>query len=159
MDKFKKDIAFLGRGWAFPPSFSLISDDGVAMVDGNEIENDEGTIIPIIERSLYVIIHTFRGTRVMQPTFGCNLMPFLFESINLQNSELIKRFIQEAVIEHEPRVIIETVEVKTAYNKGNLHYDDLGKLYIKVSYYKITSNTRHNYVFPFYLKEATNITL
>jgi phage baseplate assembly protein W len=157
MDKFSKNIAFLGRGWAFPPSFSLNSADGVAMVDGNPVKNTDGhNVIPIIERSLNVIIHTFRGTRVVQPTFGCNLTPFLFENVNLHNTELIKKFIQEAVTEHEPRVVIETIEIKTGYSGHNPQPNDFGTLLISVEYYVISTNNRYNYVFPFYQKEATN---
>lgn len=158
MLKYEKDFAFLGRGWDFPPTFSLESADGVQMADGNPVEIDPTrTIIPIIERSLYIIIQTFRGTRVMQPTFGCNLHPFLFENIDAQNKAMIKRFIEEAVLDHEPRVIIENLDIKTASEAaGTFASEPSGTLLIDLRYYVITTNSRYNYVFPFYYNEARN---
>ncbi|MCB0573364.1 MAG: GPW/gp25 family protein [Saprospiraceae bacterium] len=161
MEKFEKDIAFLGKGWAFPPRFSLSKPDGVVMVDGNEVPHPENLrlIVPIIERSLYIIIRTIRGTRVVQPTFGCNLQPFLFENITAQSVALIKKFIEEAIIEHEPRVILENLDIKTAYDAAQPNADKLGELLIQLDYRVITTNTRYNYVFPFYLTEARNRSL
>jgi uncharacterized protein len=153
MEKYQKDIAFLGRGWSFPPTFSLKKTEAIAMVDAREIVRGDKHIIPIIERSIEIIISTFRGTRVMQPTFGSNLTPFLFENVNLQNTEIIKRFIQEAVTEHEPRVVIDMIDIQvdtTTIEKSN-------KISINVFYYIIGSNTRYNYVFPFYQPEGSNI--
>lgn len=158
MRKYQKDIAFLGRGWDFPPAFSLNTSDGVDMVDGNPVEIETNrTIIPIIERSLYIIIQTFRGTRVMQPTFGCNLHPFLFENIDAQNMALIKKFIEEAVLDHEPRVIIENLDIKTPEEAAGTAAQNPGAtLLIDLRYYVITTNSRYNYVFPFYYNEARN---
>lgn len=151
MKTYEKDTAFLGRGWAFPPTFSRTAPDGVVLVDGNEVidPKDGRLLIPIIERSLYIIIRTFRGTRVVQPTFGCNLQPFLFENITAQNVALIKQFIEEAVLEHEPRVILENLKVTKDSN-------EYGKVLIDLKYFVITANTRYNYVFPFYFTEARN---
>lgn len=158
MRKYQKDIAFLGRGWDFPPAFSLQSPDGVNMVDGNPVEVDANRfVIPIIERSLYIIIRTFRGTRVMQPTFGCNLQPFLFENIDAQSKALIKKFIEEAVLDHEPRVIIENLDIKTPDEAaGTAAQQPAASLLIELQYYVITTNSRYNYVFPFYYNEARN---
>lgn len=143
MNKYNKDISFLGRGWSFPPTFSVL-ESGPEMVDGIATPNGK---IPIIARSIEVIVQTIRGTRVMQPTFGCNLQPFLMENINLQNSELIKKIIREAITLHEPRIILEDL---TLFEKP-LN----GQLEITVFYRVISTNTRHNVVFPFYLEEAT----
>ncbi len=142
MNKYNKDIGFLGRGWSFPPTFS-IAEAGPEMVDGQSTPHQK---IPIIERSIAVIVQTIRGTRVMQPTFGCNLQPFLMENINLQNSELIKKIIRQAIILHEPRIILEDITLTETSLEGILE--------IKVFYRVISTNTRHNVVFPFYPEEA-----
>jgi phage baseplate assembly protein W len=127
------------------------------MVDGNEVPLSDGRlVIPIVERSLRIIIQTFRGTRVVQPTFGCNLLPFLFENISAPQIALIKHFIEEAIIEHEPRVIIENLDIKTAYDGEQPNTEDLGVLIISIQYSVITTNSRYNYVFPFYINEARN---
>lgn len=158
MRKYEKDIAFLGKGWGFPPAFSLKTPDGVEMVDGNPVQDElNRTLIPIIERSLYIIIRTFRGTRVMQPTFGCNLQPFLFEHLDAQNKALIKNFIEEAVLEHEPRMIIENLDIKTPEEAAGIAVQQPGAtLLIDLKYFVITTNSRYNYVFPFYYNEARN---
>lgn len=143
MNKFDKNVSFLGRGWGFPPTFS-IQEGGIEMVDGVPSPDRK---IPIIERSIEVIVQTIRGTRVMQPTFGCNLQPFLMENINLQNSELIRKMIREAITLHEPRIILEDLTLTEAALNGRLD--------ITVFYRVISTNTRHNVVFPFYLNEAT----
>lgn len=143
MNKFDKNVSFLGRGWGFPPTFS-IQEGGIKMVDGVPSPDRK---IPIIERSIEVIVQTIRGTRVMQPTFGCNLQPFLMENINLQNSELIRKMIREAITLHEPRIILEDLTLTEAALNGRLD--------ITVFYRVISTNTRHNVVFPFYLNEAT----
>jgi uncharacterized protein len=143
MNKYNKNVSFLGRGWGFPPTFS-IQQGGIEMLDGIPTKDNK---IPIIERSIEVIVQTIRGTRVMQPTFGCNLQPFIMENINLQNSEFIKKMIKEAITLHEPRIILEELTLTEAALNG--------KLEITVFYRVITTNTKHNVVFPFYRNEAT----
>ena len=85
----------------------------------------------------------------MLPTFGCNLQPFVFEVMNVPNVAMIEKIVKEALIYHEPRIIVDDV-ISTPY-------PDRGLLEINIEYTIITTNTRYNYVFPFYMSEATNI--
>ncbi|MBL0341297.1 MAG: GPW/gp25 family protein [Bacteroidetes bacterium] len=132
------DKSFLGIGWNFPPTFRR-EWNGVEMLLG---ETD-------VESSIGIILSTVNGERVMQPTFGCNLQPYVFESMNIPNIVLIEKIVKDALTLHEPRIIVEEITTKPFIEEGRLE--------ISIKYSIITTNTRYNYVFPFYIKEATNI--
>jgi len=132
------DRSFLGTGWSFPPTFRR-------EWYGLEILKEEADVHSSIE----IILNTLNGERVMLPTFGCDLRPYVFEPMNPPTIEMIKRIVKEALIYHEPRIIVEDVESTPDILNGVLE--------LKVIYSIITTNTRYNYVFPFYMKEATNI--
>jgi len=132
------DRSFLGTGWNFPPTFRR-EWYGPEMLTG---EKD-------VRSSIQIILSTVTGERIMLPTFGCNLQPHLFDPMNQSNVTLIEKIVREALVFHEPRIIVEEV-VATA-----MQYE--GKLDIGIDYTIITTNTRYNYVFPFYFNEATNL--
>jgi phage baseplate assembly protein W len=85
----------------------------------------------------------------MLPTFGCNLQPKVFEVMNVANIALIEKIVHDALVYHEPRIKVE--ELSTEVNQQE------GRLLITIQYTIISTNTRYNYVFPFYMNEATNI--
>jgi len=132
------DRSFLGTGWNFPPTFRR-EWWGVEMLTGEED----------VRSSLKIILSTITGERVMLPTFGCNLQPYVFEVMNVPNIAMIEKIVREALTYHEPRIIVENI-VSTPF-------PDNGYLEISIEYTIISTNTRYNYVFPFYLNEATNI--
>ena len=132
------DRSFLGTGWSFPPTFRR-EWYGVEMLTG---EAD-------VESSIQIVLSTITGERVMLPTFGCNLQPYVFEPMNVPNIAMIEKIVKDALTYHEPRIIVGDL-VSTPYS-------DQGLLEINIEYTIIVTNTRYNYVFPFYMKEATNI--
>ena len=132
------DRSFLGTGWSFPPTFRR-------EWYGVEMLSDEDDV----HSSIGIILATVTGERVMLPSFGCNLQPYVFETMNVPNIAMIKKIVKEALVMHEPRIIVEDL-VEEA-DQAN------GILTINISYSIITTNTRYNYVFPFYMTEATNI--
>jgi len=85
----------------------------------------------------------------MLPTFGANLQPYVFEPMTPANLALIQRIVRDALVLHEPRIIVEDVVTTVRQEEGVLD--------IEVVYTLISTNTRYNYVYPFYLTEATNI--
>jgi phage baseplate assembly protein W len=132
--------SFLGTGWSFPPTF-IKTPDQVQMVSD----------IKDIKESIFIILSTTPGERIMQPEFGCNLNQLTFE---INDSTLIAKFehtIYHALLNFEPRVnYIDTRIV----NRDVLD----GTLYLQINFKIITTNTRHNMVFPFYLRgEGTNV--
>ena len=130
------DNNFLGRGWSFPPSFSAGGAD-VATVAG---EDD-------IEQSLGLLLATRRGERVMLPDFGCDLAEFLFEEISPALVGQVRDLVSDAILNHEPRVLLNGVEVSDE-RAGE------GLLLIEIDYQVRATNSRYNLVFPFYLREA-----
>ncbi|ATL48374.1 hypothetical protein COR50_15060 [Chitinophaga caeni] len=135
----EQDRAFLGRGWSFPPKFDKAA-KGLVML---EEEAD-------IESSLSILLSTKLGERVMQPTFGCNLDNMVFESMNLTMLTYVKDLVENAILYHEPRIELEGIEIDT----GN-QYE--GVLNIEIQYMVRTTNSRYNYVYPYYINEGTNV--
>ncbi len=128
---------FLGTGWSFPPQFSA---NGKNLEMTSNLEN--------VHKSLEVILHTDLGERTLQEDFGASLRRFLFEP--LSNSLLIdmKERVSNAIVRHEPRVILDNVEI--VQNKL-----EAGLLLIQLQYTVRSTNTRFNMVYPFYLNEAS----
>jgi phage baseplate assembly protein W len=147
------DKSFLGTGWGFPPTFRC-SAGGVEMLSGDVdilgLDENQDSIVDI-QGSLYVIISTRFGERVMQPTFGCDLHGHGFAVMNTPNIAMIEKVVHDALVLHEPRIIVEAVSSKFLVYEGILS--------ISVAYRIVTTNTRYNYVYPFYIKEATNLEL
>ena len=135
-----QDTSFLGTGWSFPPEFSKRGK--VVMVSAEED----------IKQSLLILLSTSPGERVMQPSFGCGLKHHVYENINESTITILKDLIARAILFFEPRVKLETIIVDTssAY-EGVLHFD--------IVYRIIATNTRHNIVYPFYLREGSDVQL
>lgn len=135
----EQERAFLGRGWSFPPQFDKAA-KGLVML---EEEKD-------IESSLEILLSTKLGERVMQPTYGCNLDNMVFESMNLTMLTYMKDLIENAILYHEPRIDLEKLEIDTS-NQNE------GVLLIVLHYIVRTTNSRYNYVYPYYINEGTNV--
>ncbi|NER21528.1 MAG: GPW/gp25 family protein [Symploca sp. SIO1C2] len=127
--------SFLGTGWSFPPSFNRDT-ASVAMV------SDETDVL----QSLGIILSTRPGERVMQPNFGCELSQFLFEEISQGLITKIKGLISDSLLDYEPRIDVDEVEVDDTEEEGLLQ--------IQVTYRVRTTNSRFNLVYPFYINEA-----
>jgi hypothetical protein len=131
---------FLGIGWKFPPEFDKKS-KSVTLVSE---EQD-------IKESLFILMSTRPGERVLQPEYGCDLSVLNFESINEGLINTAKEIIHSAVLNFEPRIILEDVFVST----GRM-YD--GVLEISLEYTIRKTNKRNNIVYPYYLLEGTDVT-
>ena len=132
------DRSFLGTGWSFPPTFRR-EWYGVEMISDEEN----------VRKSIQIILQTITGERIMLPTFGCNLQPYVFEPMNVPNIAMIEKIVKDALTFHEPRIIVGELTSTPNHEQGLLE--------INIEYTIIVTNTRYNYVFPFYMKEATNI--
>lgn len=125
---------FIGTGWSFPPTFTK-GNKGVEMLSGKED----------IDGSLHILLSTTIGERVMQPKYGCNLKKFLFDPNNVSMKAYIKKLVEDAILYFEPRIKPEKI---------NLDVED-GIMEITVVYTVKNTNSRSNFVYPFYLKEGT----
>lgn len=136
------NLPFQGRGWTFPPNFSETTPDTVGML---EQEAD-------IASSLEILLTTAPGERVMLPDFGCNLEELLFESLDTTLKTLMVNKIENAILYYEPRIDVEKVKLDTSRETE-------GVVLIEVIYRVRTTNSRFNFVFPFYKEEGTDINL
>jgi len=132
---------FLGRGWSFPPDFVRLP-PGVAML---EEEAD-------IASSLAILLGTTPGERIMQPLYGCNLSELVFESLDTRMKTLMADKVESAILYYEPRVTVEKVSVDDSRELE-------GVIIIGVIYRVKTSNSRFNFVYPYYVREGTDINL
>lgn len=103
-----------------------------------------------IHQSLRIILATNLGERVMQPSFGCGIKSQVYENINESTMTVLKDLISRAILFYEPRVKLETIDMDTssAYE---------GRLDFHINYHIIATNTRHNIVYPYYLREGTDV--
>src|SRR5271168_1375079 len=130
------DQPFLGRGWAFPPSFSAGGAD-VEMVAGSED----------VQQSLQVLLATVPGQRVMQELFGCDMERLVFEELDQGFINTVTGMVTNSILDYETRVDLNGVDV----NQGDA---EEGLLLISIDYTIRGTNARYNMVYPFYLKEA-----
>jgi len=134
----EKNTTFLGRGWHFPPTFDKYS----ATVQMSENEED-------IQESIGILLSTEPGERVMLSGYGADMKQLLFEPLDTRLSSFMESVIKDAIILHEPRVRLEKVTLTPIQLEG--------KIEIAVEYTVVTTNTRYNNVFPYYLNEANNL--
>jgi phage baseplate assembly protein W len=136
----EKDIkSFLGTGWSFPPSFDKSSASVLMVAD-----------VADIEESIRIILSTLPGERIMLPDFGCNIRKLVFEVADSRLSAELNHIIYHALLEYEPRIkLVDCVILNQT--------TETGVVYVQINYTVITTNTRHNMVYPFYYLEGTNI--
>jgi phage baseplate assembly protein W len=123
---------FLGRGWRFP----IVPDAGGAL---RYVEGDEN-----VEQSLWLLLSTGWGERVMRARFGTNARELVFAPGSVANLRALEASVEEAVAAFEPRVGLVGV-VATPDPIETERVD------IEVTYTVLRTNTRSSFVFPYYL--------
>lgn len=129
---------FLGRGWKFPVEFSR-GNNSASLVQHEED----------IKESLIILLTTIRGSRFLRPSYGTSVRTLIFEPLDTNTATFISEEIKKAILVHEPRVFVDKVLATQESLNGTLE--------VSINYTIISSNTRSNLVFPFYLNEGTNI--
>lgn len=135
------DRPFLGRGWSFPPAFNR-------SLPGVEMLEQEADIVS----SLELLLSTAQGERVMLPQYGCNLEELVFETLDTRMKTLMADKVESAILYHEPRIELESVRLDDSRELE-------GVILIEVIYRVKTTNSRFNFVFPYYKQEGTDINL
>ena len=135
----ESENSFLGCGWSFPPTFE-VGNHQLKVTHGIENIND----------SIDIILMSNYGERSLNESFGTDLRRFFFKEMdgNLQGE--IKHAVETALLDYEPRIIVDLVEV-VFEDRSN------GLVEIHIAYTIAKTNARHNHVFPFYIKEGTNL--
>ena len=135
----KENKSFLGSGWSFPPRF-------MESTDGLELSHNEQDIA----ESIFILLSTTPGERVMNPKYGCDLQSMVFSTISNSNKTRIEDMINTAILYFEPRIRVVAIKIESP--------DQLnGKLEINITYDIKGTKSRKNMVYPFYLSEGTDI--
>lgn len=121
---------FLGKGWPFP-----------VFDDEKEIRSRVGE--DSIRDSIWIILATAPGERVMRPDFGCGVHDLVFAVHDSTTLGRVERGVYDALVRWEPR--IEVLKV-TAEEKGKGEV-----LLINIHYRVRSTNNFFNLVYPFYL--------
>ncbi|WP_428223905.1 GPW/gp25 family protein [Flavobacterium sp.] len=129
--------SFLGTGWSFPPTFSKLSATVATVSDEEDVH-----------QSLQILLSTQLKERVMRSDFGCDLSAMLYENITFTLLTKIKEIIKNAILLYEPRIDLINVEFY-------MQEEVKGEIKIEVVYRIRATNSRKNFVFPYYLEEGT----
>jgi phage baseplate assembly protein W len=133
------EMGFLGKGWSFPPAFN--SSTGT-------VDLSSGTAD--IQESLWILLSTRLGERIMQPKYGCQLDELQFDTLNRTTLTYVSELIRTAILYHEPRIDVEKIDIETEQLTE-------GRLTINLSYTVRGTNSRFNLVYPYYLNEGNGI--
>jgi hypothetical protein len=127
------DNEFLGSGWNFP--VVLDKEKQIALARAEES----------VRQSIWMILSTSPGERVMRPDFGCGLQDAVFGVNNAGTASAISGTVREALALWEPR--IDVLDVYAAPDAANANL-----LLIEINYQVRSTNSRFNLVYPFYLE-------
>jgi phage baseplate assembly protein W len=123
---------FLGKGWSYPVWRD--QNTGIAEKAGEDS----------VEDSIWIILATAPGERVMRPDFGCGIHQYVFALDNATTIGQVTKAVREALIRWEPR--IDVLDVDTEVKEHG------GLLLINVHYRVRATNNFFNLVYPFYLR-------
>ena len=127
------DIDFLGVGWTSPVKL-----DEKGRIEVARYED-------CVRQSIWMILGTAKGERVMRPDFGCGIHELVFAPNNLGTVGKIVSDVRNALIEWEPR--IDVLDVDTIPDRAQPNV-----ILIQVNYQVRTTNNIFNLVYPFYLQ-------
>jgi phage baseplate assembly protein W len=83
----------------------------------------------------------------MEPDYGCNLDEMVFEPITTTFKTYIADMIRTAILYYEARIDLKSVVVDDSNQLG-------GVILVILDYVVRTTNSRYNYVYPYYLNEG-----
>ncbi len=126
---------FLGVGWKFPLQVTASGKIAQARYEQR------------IEESIYLILSTAKGERVMLPDFGCGIHELVFAPNNTLTRSVVVQNVRQALVAFEPRIDVLEVNAEEAEGEPNL-------LLLRISYRIRANNALGNLVYPFYIREG-----
>lgn len=126
---------FLGVGWKFPIELDRQGQLGYSRYE------------EAVRESIWIILSTSPGERLMRPDFGCGIHQFVFAPNDTRTAGLVRFHVEEALTRWEPRIEMEEVDVRP---------DPAGPttLLINIDYRVKANDSRFNLVYPFYLERG-----
>lgn len=128
----QRAIEFLGVGWSFP-----ITLEGGAVQPAHYEQ--------AVQASIWMILGTAPGERVMRPDFGCGIHDLVFDTNSAATAGLIASQVREALLRWEPRIEVHNVAAVPDPAQP-------ARLLIEIAYQVRATNSRFNLVYPFYLE-------
>lgn len=124
---------FLGRGWEVP----IRPDPRSGRFDFEEGPEK-------VRQSIFIILETEPGERIMRPTFGCGLRRYIMKPNSAATRALIQHDVELALALWEPRIQVQQVRV----DQG----EDPALVLIQIAYLHVRDGRQGNFVYPFYLQ-------
>jgi len=127
--------AFRGTGLAFPLAVTPQGRLATAQAETK------------IEQSVWLILSTAQGERLMRPDYGCGVHELVFEPNTPQNAARVVEHVRRALVAQEPRIAVLDVTAETSA-------DDPSVLLIRIDYQIHSNNSVANMVYPFFITEG-----
>lgn len=127
--------SFLGTGVRFPMT---VGPHGGFALSGGERS---------VTESIWLILSTAPGERVMRPEFGCGIHTLVFAPNSAATHAEVAHHVQEALLRFEPRIDVIDVRVSAEGDLSNV-------LLVAVDYALRGNNTINNLVYPFSITEG-----
>jgi hypothetical protein len=99
-----------------------------------------------IEQSIRAILSTKPGERLYHKDFGVDLSALIFEPQSSATLKSVEEKIISGLMQFQTMIIVDSVSFELNAIEGLINVD--------VSFTIRTTNTRGNYVYPYYIKEA-----
>jgi uncharacterized protein len=125
----------LGSGWAFPVhpdakgALTLVSDE------------------ERIRQSIWLILATAPGERVMLPTFGCGIHDLVFQPNTVAVRGSVQAEVTDALTRWEPRIDVIDVTVTAPAGQPEV-------MLIEIEYRIRATNSFYNLVYPLFISEG-----
>lgn len=125
---------FLGVGFGFP-----VDVDSAGKLALAEYEES-------VRQSIWIILGTAKGERVMRPEFGCDIYDLVFAVNSLSTAGQLSYAVQQALLHFEPRIDVLDVRVDSGETENTL--------LLNIEYEVRATNNVFNLVYPFYLERS-----
>ena len=97
-------------GWKFPPSFNKFSKSVDVVYNENSIKE-----------SLYILLTTIPGERLMELDYGCDIHSTLFKPLDLNMKTFLSNNIKSAILRWEPRIDVTNIDINGESTEGILN--------------------------------------
>lgn len=129
------DSGFLGTGVSFP--FRPTPEGRLKFTSGEEK----------IRQSVWIILSTAPGERLMRPEFGCGIHDLVFQPNTAALRGAVREAVRAALVRYEPRIDVVEVRVESPPDQHN-------HLLIHIDYKVRANNAFYNLVYPYFLIES-----
>jgi phage baseplate assembly protein W len=134
---------FLGIGWSFPVTAGAGPENAPLAAEPAHYEES-------VRQSIWIILSTARGERVMRPDFGCGIHNLVFALDNPSTIGLVEHEVEQSLLYWEPRINVIKVFVE-ADRRGEADPSSLAMAYAR---YRELELKRRFYALPHVDREA-----